>query len=312
MSVSVHPRRKAADPRAAAAALAIVLALSAALLCFGRPAAAQEEVADATALRLNFADRQLMLNEMIAKALCLTDQRIQRSHFTNQLAIARVAFHSTFDQLTEGSKGLSLARETRPRIRASIERLKADWVSYAAALTGWSGARWGKDLFAMKVYEVSEAFDRDLGRMMEIYRDAYQNGTLIEPDVRTAVLLAGRQRTLTQRMTKELCWLTAGYESAATKAALAQSIAEFEKNLQTLREGGTANGLPEDPPGILMDVLEQTAREFAKAKPLLEASATGPAPEKEELQLASTVLDNVLKSWVEITSLYGLMHKPKP
>ncbi len=98
-----------------------------------------------------------MLKDMIVKALCLADQRVNRRAYRNHLAVAQFACQETLLHLTEGSAALKLAAEAHQELRKAIDNLKSEWVKYAAFLNGWSVARWGKKLFAIKVYEVNEA-----------------------------------------------------------------------------------------------------------------------------------------------------------
>ena len=62
-----------------------------------------------------------MLNEMIVKAFCLVDQRVNRRAYRYHPAVAQLAYQETLLHLTEGSAALKLAPEAHQELRKAIE-----------------------------------------------------------------------------------------------------------------------------------------------------------------------------------------------
>ena len=258
-------------------------------------------------LRLNFVDRQRMLNEMIVKSLCLVDQRVKRSMYRNQLAVAQFAYQETLLHLTQGSAALKLAPEAREELRKAIEDLKAEWVKYAAVLNGWSVARWGKKLFAVKVYEVNEALAVRLQQVNDLYRGVYEKQRVIGSEARAGILLAGRQRMLTQKMTKELCQLAQSYNVDETRKRLNESLSQFAKTTKTLAKGDPEAGLNGEPPGMALELMERSEAVFATAEPILTAAASGNLATPEQLSLVAEANDKALHTWGKAASVYELL-----
>ncbi len=272
--------------------------------------AEQSQSSDDSHLRLNFVDRQRMLNEMIVKALCLIDQRVNRGAYRNQLAVAQFAYQETLLHLTEGSEELKLAPEGRQELRKAIEDLKSEWVKYAAVLNGWSVARWGKKLFAVKVYEVNEALADRLQKVNDLYREVFEKERVIGPTALTGILLAGRQRMLTQKMTKELCQLVQGYNVEETKKQLKESLALFAQTTETLSKGDPKIGLTGEPPGMALELIGNSKSIFASVEPILAAAAAGTSSIREDLSLVAGANDKALHSWVKTTAIYELLKTP--
>lgn len=262
---------------------------------------------DNSPLRLNFADRQRMLNEMIAKALCLTDQRVKRTEYRNQLAVAQFTFQETLQQLTEGSAALELTAETRPELQNAVAFQRKAWVDYAAALNGWSGARWGSDLFAMKVYEVNASLYPRLNETIDTYGAVYKQNKLVAGPVVNAIVLAGQQRMLTQKMGKEVCQLAAGFEPEATRTHLKQSLDLYAKSLARFETPNGDGSLPKEVPGMVLDTIELTKNRFKALEPQLAAIAGGEVPSKEAVGELTAGLDDVLRLWIQVTSLYEVV-----
>lgn len=288
-------------------------------IAFSIAAAAQEPPNSASApaeqgqgeddqhLRLNFVDRQRMLNEMIVKSLCLVDERVKRSMYRNQLAVAQFAYQETLLHLTQGSAALKLAPEAHQELRKAIEDLKSEWTKYAAVLNGWSVARWGKKLFAVKVYEVNEALAVRLQKVNDLYRGVFQKERVIGPAAMTGILLAGQQRMLTQKMAKELCQLAQGYNVDETRKRLKESLSQFAKTTKTLANGDPEVGLNGQPPGMALELIERSNAAFARAEPILAAAASGNSATPEELSLVAEANDKALHNWVKAISVYELL-----
>ena len=86
-----------------------------------------------------------------------------------------------------------------------------------------------------------------------------------------AVNLAGRQRMLIQKMSKEFLLIAAGIDMEQNRDRLAESIALFDRSLAALRGGDHAQGLGDgaSQPGIgaQLDVVDSLWRGF---RPVLE------------------------------------------
>ena len=60
----------------------------------------------------------------------------------------------------------------------------------------------------------------------------------------TVINLAGKQRMLTQKMSKEALYIAKGIDVDANKASLAKTVALFDKTLKGLISGEESLGLP--------------------------------------------------------------------
>jgi hypothetical protein len=84
------------------------------------------------------------------------------------------------------------------------------------------------------------------------------------------VNLSGRQRMLTQKMTKEFLLIAAAVSVPENQVNLEQTIALFDRTLKGLRDGDPAQRLPGTPePDIRaqLDIVEQRWNEY---RPVLE------------------------------------------
>jgi hypothetical protein len=73
---------------------------------------------------------------------------------------------------------------------------------------------------------------------------AKASGSSLDKGVATTINLAGKQRMLTQKMTKELLLVANGIDVDASKKALAETVSLFEKTLTGLVKGDSNLGIP--------------------------------------------------------------------
>ncbi|MBU1212769.1 MAG: type IV pili methyl-accepting chemotaxis transducer N-terminal domain-containing protein [Alphaproteobacteria bacterium] len=261
-----------------------------------------------SAPRLNLIDRQRMLAEMLAKALCFIDLKVDKKVHRNQMSVAQYVFHSTLEHLNEGSAGLELAAEKHPELKKAIEDIKLAWVNYAEPLNSWTGGRWGKEQFAIKVYEVDEAYEKQLTEAIGIYRKVLVDAGGVTQDAAAAILAAGQQRTLTQQFSKQFCQALSGYKTEVTRENLKQSLALYKDVTKKFAAGAKELGLTEEQPGLVLDNIELARATFATIEPILTSALDGKKPTPEELSLVATANVELLRHWEKIVSTYVLLN----
>lgn len=270
------------------------------------PSAAASKVSSAP--RLNLIDRQRMLSEMLAKALCFIDLKVDKKVHRNQMSVAQYVFHSTIEHLVEGSAGLEIAAESHPDLKKAVEDIKLAWVSYAEPLNSWTGGRWGKAQFAIKVYEVDEAYEKQLTEAIALYRKVLVDEGKVTENAATAILAAGKQRTLTQQFAKQFCQSLSGYKTEETRERLKESLALYKDVTDKFAKGDKAVGLTEEQPGLVLDNIELARESFAKIEPILNAALEGKMPTPEELSLVAVTNVELLRHWEKIVSTYVMLN----
>lgn len=261
-----------------------------------------------SAPRLNVIDRQRMLGEMMAKGLCFIDLRVDKKLHRNQMSVAQYVFHSTLENLVQGSAGLQIAPETDPELKKAVEDIKLAWVKYAEPLNSWTGGRWGKKQFALKVYEVDEEYGEQLADAVELYRKVLISQGSIGEDAAKTILAAGMQRTLTQQIAKQFCQSLSDYKPDVTPDRLKASLALYKDTTAKFEKGDAELGLSDEQPGLVLDNIELAKTAFAKIEPILNAAADGNSPSEEELALVSATNLELLRHWEKVVATYVLLN----
>lgn len=100
--------------------------------------------------------------------------------------------------------------------------------------------------------------------------------------------LSGRQRMLTQKMSKEALFVTAGIRVAELRDALSKTAQLFETTLAGLRDGDASLGLPATENPRIVKQLDKVQSMYLELKPLFDSvSQGGVLSADEQSQLAS-------------------------
>ncbi len=99
----------------------------------------------------------------------------------------------------------------------------------------------------------------------------------------TILNLSGRQRMLTQKMSKEFLLVAADVNGSKNRENLKGTMGLFEKTLKGLRDGDAAVGLPATPNARVIRQLDKVRKLYEVIQPALKETAGGAKPEAAEL-----------------------------
>ena len=105
----------------------------------------------------------------------------------------------------------------------------------------------------------------------------YENAAIkdgVHSSIARAINLAGRQRMLTQKMTKEFLLISLGYQVEANQYNLNETVAMFDKTLHGLQHGNSSLGLTAAPNHAIRLQLEQVENIWKTFSALITSSAS--------------------------------------
>ncbi len=254
---------------------------------------------DNTARRLFVANRQRMLNELMAKSLCYVEAKVTRSQFRNQLASAQFVFQEALEHLIDGSPELGLAPEGNANLRALIDRMQAYWVTYSSAITGWSAARWGRELFARKVFDTNKVLAAELNEAHKEIRDIYVGKENVAHALE--MRLADQQSMLIQKISKQFCQIAVGYNADEVRLKLKATVAQFAETADQLQAA--------DLPGEMVDSIRLSQFKFKELLPILETAVNG-KPGNDDVETVAGLGDELLRIWMRNAEFYQVLAAP--
>ncbi|MEL6641313.1 MAG: type IV pili methyl-accepting chemotaxis transducer N-terminal domain-containing protein, partial [Pseudomonadota bacterium] len=257
--------------------------------------------------RVNFAGKLRMLSQRVAAAACNYAAGVDTQSNLDILLASQSEFQKITRGLEFGDADLRIVgEESRSRTVHAIQRLNDEWANVSLAI---DKTVQGDDL-AGNVALITDRNMDVLGHAKllasEIAGQYSDPAAMLLSDA-MLIDISGRQRMLTQKMSKETCLAWNG--DAAAAEALPATMQTFEVSLLALRDGLPAAGINAAPTEDIHTGLEAIYQEWTDLKPQLEAAAQGVAADDATRSAVTTRLNVMLKDMNAVVGLYTIFGK---
>ncbi len=278
---------------------------------------------------INLAGKQRMLTQKMSKEALLIAKDIDVKENRKNLKETISLFDKTIKGLRNGDKSLNLPKTTDNVIVKEIDNLLTLWKPFKVHVQNIADGKIDKATL--------EAIDRgnipllkNMNFIVEMYEHSYK--TNIDPHLAHTINLAGRERMLTQKMTKELLLIANSLKSNANAESLKNSGKLFQKtmisimgNKESLQDPEissrliTVQGLWDEYQNIIANMgMSQKERENAKkqqhqinkkmSKELLAlANIVDTKAYKKRLQKTGALFDTTLNALIDGDTKLGLL-----
>ncbi len=252
---------------------------------------------------INLADNQVMLMQKMSKEVLLAALGVDLERNLDQLETTQALFDRTLWGLRDGDPGLRLPVTQVPGILQYLTQVEDLWPPYDDAIR--QGVRIGK--VERKMVDALAKVEPPLFEAMNLATKAYvDEATKVQMHgfLAVAINLAGRQRMLSQKMTKEFLLIAYDYNVEANRARLAESIALFDQTLAGLINGDPERRLIRPPkPEITSQLfkVEGLWRDFLLA---VDSAARGGKPSRPEIERVARLNLPLLQEMNLAVSLY--------
>lgn len=233
-----------------------------------------------------------MLSQRMAKSVCYAVagiDAVRQSQIADETANR---FSAQLDGLQDGSEALGLEAETDPEIRVAL----SDVADISDALVRSVHQLAAGDLNTHAIQFVIERNVPTLVRINEAVGMIAKANTVGTLDAKTATTInkAGRQRMLSQRISKTVCFVWVGLHVTESLREMKASRETFDVTLTSLRQGDDRAGLLPPSSVAITRQLEIVARQWDALKPMLDQVKIGAQPNEDDLVQIVTGLDVIL------------------
>ncbi len=263
--------------------------------CFSLPVTAQDAVLIQAKLaiedvgasaRVDYSGRLRMFSQKVAANACQFAARPDNQMHKDLLIDAIAQYQKYIAALRDGDDSIGIiGPETRAKTLIEIEALLAIWAPYRAAAEAVAE---GKDVEPNLAY-VAENNGVLLDAAIKLASDInaeYANPAEMAQANAMVIDIAGRQRMLTQKMSKEACGIATGNPAFGTAEGLQKTAALFDASLAALMNGMPDAGIMPPPTPKLATDLQAAMTEWQAIKADIETfAATGPAADGTETDL---------------------------
>ena len=218
------------------------------------------------AVTINLAGKQRMLTQKMSKEILLIAKGINVIENQNNLRQTAILFNRTLIGLFNGDFELGLVQTKNPHIIQQLNNV-AEW---------WKEFRENVDTVLMgnmsiavlnKTAQQNISLLREMNKVVKMYERGSSSN--LAPSMAVTINLAGKQRMLTQKMTKELLLVAIGIKPARNQARLTKTMSQFERTLAGLLDGDAELGLPGTLEPAIRDQLILVKTLWNRYKPIL-------------------------------------------
>lgn len=175
---------------------------------------------------INLAGKQRMLTQKMSKEALFIAKGIDVDANKASLAKTVALFDKTLKGLVAGDASLNLPKTENAEILAQLQKVTDLWTPFKASIEKGDLAAIAKENLPLL---------KNMNAAVGMYAKA--SGSSLDPEMAKTINLAGKQRMLTQKMTKELLLVANGIDADANSANAKKTVALFEKTLKDLTAG---------------------------------------------------------------------------
>ena len=216
---------------------------------------------------INLAGKQRMLTQRMSKVVLLISLDIDSKEYSEKLATFSKLYDQTLKGFKKGDKSLELTASENKDILKQIDTVEKLWKPFYENVQKVvaDGAK-AKDAITF-IINNNEKMLSSSNDLVTAFEKSNADLDYLSKFRLHVVNLAGRQRMLVQKMTKEKL-LVHEVKDASYKDKLKKSIDLFDSSLTTLINGNKEHNISKPTDGDLKAQYEKVAKLWTKLKPL--------------------------------------------
>jgi len=213
-------------------------------------------------IKIDLSGKQRMLTQKMTKEALLISLEIDKEKNKENLIKTRKLFDQTLIGLKEGDETLELTKTEHKDILLQLAKVEALWSTFKVNVTAET----------MDTKTLLELAENNLGllssmnKVVSMYADV--SGADLN-ELANVINLAGKQRMLTQKMTKERLLIVSGLHKDENTKNIKETIALFDRTLEGLIKGDKDLALPATKDKAILVQLKEVQTLWAKFKPII-------------------------------------------
>ena len=297
--------------------LTLATASAIAMSGFAAPVAAQDAKIVQTAViggdsaqeRIDLSSKLRMLSQRIPSAACHLAKDLERDASQELLKDATIEFEVILSALEFGDADLNvMAAENRRRTLARIHALRKNWEPFNATAQAMIASDASDESLQILLAD-NMALLESANDLVSVVVNQYSNpNKLVQADA-FLIDISGRQRMLTQKMSKEACILAGNEPSADIVAELQGTMEMFEVSLGALRHGMPEVGIRKPPTTEISAGLEDVMEEWAEVKPMLASILAGAEADADTQKRKFHALNSMMAKMNKVVGMYAQASK---
>lgn len=207
-------------------------------------ASAQDTIdpVESAANKVKLSRRQAMLGQSMSMYLCYVYLGIDSDDNLRNAAKASALFSESLDAMRSGSVQKKVRKEENKEILAQLEKLDKSWRPLKNTINSILTTREPKREELLQIEAQSIEVQQLTKTVVQLMADTYGSSDLGE-EVAKTISFASRQKTLSEKATKEFCWVVADIERQSNLTSLAETRESFFQSIFWLFFGSEDQGI---------------------------------------------------------------------
>ncbi len=222
------------------------------------------------AVQINLSGRQRMLTQKMSKEAFLVALKVEPEKNRRNLVRTMALFERTLAGLIAGDAGLKLAKAPNARIAAQLGVVMDLWKRFRPLVQRVADGQADRATLE-RIARDNLPLLAEMNRAVKMFEKAAGADTA---ELAVVINLSGRQRMLTQKMTKEYLLTALDIDRDANRRNLKNTMTLFDRTLRGLLDGDDAQGLPPTTNPAIRAQLQKVMKLWAGFRPLLGRPAT--------------------------------------
>lgn len=258
--------------------------------------------------RINFSGKLRMLSQRISASACNLNADIDGDLSLQMLRSSHAEFNKIIDALEFGNIDLHIKNaENRPEVLTAIANLRTKWRPINAAADKMIARDHGaEDIATINAKNLDLL--KSAQNLVSVIKTTHATAGNSDDGLTSLIDVAGRQRMLTQKMSKEACQIWSGDGSAETIAALEGTMQLFEQSLINLRDGNDTAGIASAPNARIKTGLEGIWTSWAERKPVLAKAQAAETVDEATRGQVLRQMNEMLRSSNNVVGLYAALN----
>jgi len=234
---------------------------------------------------INLAGKQRMLTQKMSKEALFIAKSIDVEKNKEALKKTEELFDKTLNGLINGDKDLNLPKTEDKDILAQLQKVQELWTPFKANIDKVVEGKSDKATLEAIAKENIPLL-KEMNKAVGMYAKA--SGSKLDPEMAKTINRAGKQRMLTQKMTKELLLVANGIDADANKENLKKTAELFESTLKDLTDKCKSDDIKKQ--------LGVVAKIWGDYKPIIEKADTSDDALKKAEELNIPLLKEMNKA----------------
>ena len=250
-----------------------------------------EPTAEEWARIMNLSGRQRMLTQKMSKEALFVTAGVRAAELRDELAKTATLFETTLAGLRDGDASLGLPATENPRIVKQLDKVLSMYLELKPLFDSVSQ---GGALSADEQTQLASKnvpLLKEMNKAVKMYERQAKKVLASDDAAAVVINLAGKQRMLTQKMTKEALLVQLGVAKDDNLLNLRETTSLFDRTLTGLLDGDADLELPGTQDAGIRAQLDKVAGLWAKLGPMFDDVTAGDSLSDD--QLASLSKENV-------------------